>query len=122
MLHSDDIVLIPSLAGFRFPECGARPVPSCVPADCVQVADTWPDALDILLDAYEKIGERFPLLQQHQAIFVKSPPLQKLLSLMFNDIIEFHINVIEILTKPGGWHSPNASNILISHIKRGSHC
>ena len=66
-----------------------------------QVASTWTDAFDTLLDAYEQIGEHIPLLQQYQSLFESSPRMQNVLSLMYSDITEFHQRAIRFFADKG---------------------
>jgi hypothetical protein len=42
------------------------------------------------LDAYDDIGEQIPLLEQFAGLFRQSEPMQRVLALMYEDILEFH--------------------------------
>lgn len=66
-----------------------------------QVANTWAEAFDDLLDAYEQIGEHMPLLQQYQSLFHASPHMQKVLCMMFDDIVDFHTEAVRFFAKNG---------------------
>lgn len=55
-----------------------------------QVASAYTEAFDSLLDAYQQIGESLPLLSQYQAFFQRNPNMCKVLTLIYNDILEFH--------------------------------
>ena len=65
------------------------------------MASAWADAFDELLDAYEQIGEHIPLLQQYQVLFEASPHMQRVLNLIFEDIMEFHAAAIRFFAKKG---------------------
>ncbi|KAL9110913.1 MAG: hypothetical protein Q9227_004528 [Pyrenula ochraceoflavens] len=43
----------------------------------LQTASTWTDSFDILLDAYEQIGEEIPLLEQYASTFRNHPDMTK---------------------------------------------
>jgi hypothetical protein len=62
-----------------------------------QVANTWAECFDSLIEAYEEIGEQIPMLRQYQSLFVESPQMQKVLGYIFNDIVEFHTVAIRFL-------------------------
>lgn len=66
-----------------------------------QVASNWADSFDILLDAYEQIGEQIPLLQQLQSLFEQSPHMRKVLELIYSDILEFHKRAIRFFSHRG---------------------
>jgi hypothetical protein len=55
-----------------------------------QVARTYADAFNALLDAYQQIWENLPLLEQADALFESDPNMKAVLVYMFEDIIEFH--------------------------------
>jgi hypothetical protein len=44
---------------------------------------------DLLLDAYQEIGEHIPFLEQYEYLF-KQDAMKRVLALMYADIIEFH--------------------------------
>ncbi|KAI8934776.1 hypothetical protein NX059_008463 [Plenodomus lindquistii] len=56
----------------------------------LQVACTFHEAFDALMDAYQRIGEHMPLLAQYEDYFRKQPRMLKLLSLILEDILNFH--------------------------------
>lgn len=60
------------------------------PTDSSQIASAYTEAFDALLDAYQQIGESLPLLAQYQALFERNPNMQKVLALIYSDILEFH--------------------------------
>jgi len=59
-------------------------------ADAFQTASNFTDSFEMLLDAYEQIGEHLPLLQEYEALFHHSPHMVQSLELMYMDILEFH--------------------------------
>jgi hypothetical protein len=59
-------------------------------AKLTQTANNFTDSLEILLDAYEQIGEHLPLLQEYEALFHHSPHMIQSLELMYIDILQFH--------------------------------
>jgi len=56
----------------------------------LQVASTFADAFDALLDAYQDIGENIPLLAQYESLFKDNPHMYTVLELIYTDILEFH--------------------------------
>jgi hypothetical protein len=56
----------------------------------LQVACTFSEAFDVLLDAYERIGDQIPLLTQYEDYFRKEPRMSRVLGLLYEDILEFH--------------------------------
>ena len=75
-------------------------------ASYVQIASTWTDALEILLDAYEQIGEQIPLLQQFHALFKENEHMQRVLALMYSDIIDFHQRAVRMFSDPSRCRFP----------------
>ncbi|KAF1829385.1 C2H2 domain-containing protein [Decorospora gaudefroyi] len=53
-------------------------------------ASTFTDSFEILLDAYERIGEQLPLLSEYDSLFHTSPHMIGALELIYIDILEFH--------------------------------
>ncbi|KAI9858937.1 MAG: hypothetical protein M1813_007239 [Trichoglossum hirsutum] len=64
----------------------------------LQTASNWADSFEILLEAYEQIGEEIPLLEQYKAIFDYSPYMRKVLGLIYFDILEFHKRAIRFFS------------------------
>lgn len=64
----------------------------------LQVASTWSDSFDILLDAYEQIGEEIPMLEQYNAIFQHDPHMLKILGFIYKDILDFHRRAIRFFS------------------------
>ncbi|KAF2680197.1 C2H2 domain-containing protein [Lentithecium fluviatile CBS 122367] len=61
-------------------------------------ASNFTDSFDVLLDAYEQIGEQLPLLQEYEDLFHHSPHMIQALVLMYIDILEFHQNAIRFFS------------------------
>jgi len=67
----------------------------------LQVTSTWADSFDTILDAYQQIGEQIPMLQQYQTLFDHSPHMQRLLEMIYEDILEFHRRALRVFSGPG---------------------
>ncbi|KAI1769276.1 hypothetical protein GGR53DRAFT_473750 [Hypoxylon sp. FL1150] len=59
------------------------------------VAKTFSDALNSVLDAYQDIGEQIPLLEGYQQFLVSNTHMKTVLSMIFQDILEFHREAIK---------------------------
>lgn len=70
-----------------------------------QVASTWADSFDVLLDAYEKLAENIPLLADYQSLFESNTKLQDVLATMYEDILEFHQAALRFFKRSGQWTS-----------------
>lgn len=68
----------------------------------LQIASTWVESLDILLNAYEEISENIPQLLAYQQLFEKNPHMRRVLELMYGDILEFHRHALKIF-KRSAW-------------------
>ena len=55
-----------------------------------QIAGSYSEALNDLLDAYQEIGEHMPLLEQYEPYIKSNPYLQEIVSLIYSDILTFH--------------------------------
>lgn len=55
-----------------------------------QVASSYAEAFNELLDVYQIIGQDMPLLLQYQSIFQDNPHMVRVLALIYEDILEFH--------------------------------
>jgi hypothetical protein len=64
-----------------------------------QIANTWADAFDALLDAYEQIGEHMPILKDYHGVFQGNPDMQRVLGMMFDDIVAFHTEAVRFFSK-----------------------
>lgn len=67
----------------------------------LQVASSWTYAFDRILEGYEKLGEAFPMLKQYKDLFGKHPEFEKILRLLYKDILEFHKKALRFFTRPG---------------------
>jgi hypothetical protein len=63
------------------------------------VAKTCVESLDSLLDAYQQIGETIPLLAQYDKLLADEPAMQRVLGLMYEDILEFHRRALVIFKR-----------------------
>jgi hypothetical protein len=61
-----------------------------------KVASTFTEAFSALLGAYEQIGDDMPLLVQHRQFFKDHPQMSRMLTLMYEDILEFHRKALRI--------------------------
>lgn len=59
------------------------------------------ESLDILLNAYEEIGENIPQLLEYQQLFENNSHMRKVLEWMYGDILEFHRRALKIFKRPG---------------------
>jgi hypothetical protein len=64
----------------------------------LQVASTYTEAFDTLLDAYEEIGQHIPLLQQSAHLFHDNVDMQRVLAFMYEDILEFHQHAVRFFS------------------------
>ena len=60
----------------------------------VKTASTWTDSFDVLVDAYRQMGENMPLLEQYETLFGTNHHMQRVLTLIYADILEFHKRAI----------------------------
>ncbi|KAH0563181.1 hypothetical protein GP486_002248 [Trichoglossum hirsutum] len=56
----------------------------------LQVASTFVEAFDELLDAYNDIGESLPMLAQYESLFQEKRYMGEVLELIYVDILKFH--------------------------------
>lgn len=56
--------------------------------------------LDILLDAYDKLGSTIPVLQEFQAVIDLHPELWRILELIYQDVLQFHKSALQLATHP----------------------
>ncbi|KAI1777216.1 hypothetical protein F4818DRAFT_409587 [Hypoxylon cercidicola] len=59
------------------------------------MARTFSDALNSVLDAYQDIGEQIPLLEGYRQFLVSNSHMKTVLSLIYQDILEFHREAIK---------------------------
>ncbi|RDW85274.1 hypothetical protein BP6252_02864 [Coleophoma cylindrospora] len=65
----------------------------------LQMTSAWAESFDILLDAYQQIADNIPLLLQYQSLFEQSPPMSKVLEMIYEDILEFHRSALRMFGK-----------------------
>ena len=68
------------------------------------MAGTRLETLECLLDTYIEIGEVIPSLRQYDQLFKASRPVLEVLERYFCDILEFHLNALEVFSSPGKIH------------------
>ena len=56
----------------------------------MQTASAFADSFEILLDAYQHIGECLPLLSEYESLFRDHPYMLDALVLVYIDILDFH--------------------------------
>jgi hypothetical protein len=60
----------------------------------ITIAKNLTDTFEIILDAWEQIGEQLPLLEDIQHVFKDNNSLQEILVKIFTDVLEFHQHAI----------------------------
>lgn len=78
-----------------------------------QVASTWADSFDILLDAYERLGENIPIFSDYKVIFESNTKFQDVLAVVYEDILEFHQTALRFFKRPGKYTSTNHFSLQI---------
>lgn len=63
-----------------------------------KTASNLSDSFETLLDAYERIGEQLPLLQEYEALFWDNPHMIDVLEMMYMDILEFHQDALKFFS------------------------
>ncbi len=71
-----------------------------VDAHIFKVASTWARAFDTLLDAYQQLAENIPLLEQYHALFRTTPRMASVLTIIYEDILEFHQTALRVFKRP----------------------
>lgn len=66
-----------------------------------QTASNWADSFEVLLEAYEQIGEQLPLLAKYESMFAQNPRMIDVLALMYMDILEFHEHALRFFSGKG---------------------
>ncbi|KAJ3579030.1 hypothetical protein NPX13_g1537 [Xylaria arbuscula] len=64
------------------------------------VAGTRLETLECLLDTYIEIGEVIPSLRQYDQLFKAARPVLEVLERYYCDILEFHLNALEVFSSP----------------------
>lgn len=73
----------------------------------LQVASTFTDAFNELLDVYEKIGEGVPFLLQYERLFTQDMNMQRVLVIIYKDILRFHHKALKYFQQPSMYpHRP----------------
>jgi len=76
----------------------------------IKAAGNATDVFDIILDAYESLGESMPLLVRHHKILDQAP-MTKVLGQIFQDISEFHREAMKLFKGRGKNPSSRESHI-----------
>ena len=71
-----------------------------------QVASLWAESFDTLLDAYRQLSENIPLLEQYHDLFKANPQMTKVLSVIYEDILEFHIVALRVFKQSSKSYRP----------------
>jgi hypothetical protein len=79
-------------------EVGVHGIP---PADFEQSASNWTESFEIILSAYEDIGEQLPLLSEYESLFHQNPKMAGALELMYIDILDFHQHALQFFSGKG---------------------
>ena len=72
--------------------------------EAVQLASEHISSLDALLEAYNQIAEALPRLDRYGVTFIDNPDFQKVLSLIYADILEFHRRAYKFFRRRGNPH------------------
>jgi hypothetical protein len=75
----------------------------------MKTASTWTESFNILLDAYEQIGENIPQFEQYGTLFNGSPEMQKVLGLVYADILEFHRRALKFFKRRSQFYESHYS-------------
>ncbi|KIW70328.1 hypothetical protein, variant [Phialophora macrospora] len=67
----------------------------------LQRANTFSEAFEALLDAYEKIGQHLPSLEPYRGLFAENMDTRNALGLMYSDIAEFHLKALRFFSGSG---------------------
>ncbi|KAK3316036.1 hypothetical protein B0H66DRAFT_560170, partial [Apodospora peruviana] len=66
----------------------------------VQTASTFADAFTELLDVYEEIGERLPMVLQYENLFHDDAKMVRALGFLYKDVLEFHRRALKYFQQP----------------------
>lgn len=64
------------------------------------VADTFSNAFTELLDTYQQLGDTLLLLLQARELFSYDANMAKILSSMYKDVLEFHLQAFKYFQQP----------------------
>ncbi|KAI0376818.1 hypothetical protein F5Y04DRAFT_285493 [Hypomontagnella monticulosa] len=67
----------------------------------VWIASTRIDSLDLLLGAYQDIGEALHGVGKYERLFKNYPDARDILDKYFYDVLEFHYSVLQVFSGPG---------------------
>ncbi|KAF7874046.1 hypothetical protein EAF04_002718 [Stromatinia cepivora] len=67
---------------------------------CLQIASSWAESFDTLLDAYQQLAENIPLLEQYVHLFEGNTHIINVLALFYEDILEFHQAALRVFSRP----------------------
>ncbi|TEY63394.1 hypothetical protein BOTCAL_0155g00160 [Botryotinia calthae] len=66
---------------------------------CLQVASSWAESFDTLLDAYQQLVENIPLLEQYGDLFKGNSYMVNVLALIYEDMLDFHRAALRVFSK-----------------------
>lgn len=66
----------------------------------IKVSSSWAESFDILLDAYQELSQRLPLLEEYKALFGDNPYMRDILVMIYEDILEFHQSALRFFGRP----------------------
>ncbi len=66
----------------------------------MEVASSWADCFDIILEAYQRLAENLPLFTEYQSLFGHNSRMASVLALIYEDILEFHQVALRVLKRP----------------------
>lgn len=52
--------------------------------------------LDAILETYQKLGKRVPLLGPHKNLLREKPDLRRCLAHMYQDLLKFHRRILDL--------------------------
>ncbi|KAJ8062489.1 hypothetical protein OCU04_009019 [Sclerotinia nivalis] len=67
---------------------------------CLQVASSWAESFDTLLDAYQQLAENIPLLSKYIDLFRSNQDMIRVAAMIYEDVLEFHRAALRIFSKP----------------------
>jgi hypothetical protein len=70
----------------------------------IQLASEYTKSFDALLDAYSQIAEALPRFDRYRAAFIDNPDFQKVLGVVYEDILEFHRRAYKFFLRRGEAH------------------
>lgn len=67
----------------------------------MKIASKWSQSFDVTLDAYNQLAQNIPPVGQYRHTFEQNPHMLKVLALIFDEILQFHLKVLMILNTSG---------------------